>query len=126
MKKLLITTTIISALALSQPAFAQTTTTQDELAKIQVTMQSISEMVTSGKLDNVHAQIEKIEVSAKLIKEKSGFDGDKKTRLEAALKQMDTQLGKVHSASDSKDVEKTKSEFKKAEAALKLVESNFK
>jgi|GEM_PF-4314014 len=126
MKKLLITTAIISSLVAFQPAFAQATNTQEALTEIQATMKSISEMVDSEKLDNVHAQIEKIEVSAKLIKEKSGFDGDKKTRLEAALKQMDTQLGKVHSASDSKDVEKTKSEFKKAEAALKLVESNFK
>jgi len=126
MKKLLITTAIISSLVAFQPAFAQATNTQEALTEIQATMKSISEMVSNGKLDNVHAQIEKIEVSAKLVKEKSGFDGDKKTRLEAALKQMDTQLGKVHSASDSKDVEKTKSEFKKAEAALKLVESNFK
>jgi len=126
MKKLLITTAIISSLIAFQPAFAQATNTQGALTEIQATMQSISEMVGNGKLDNVHAQIEKIEVSTNLIKEKSGLDGDKKTRLEATLKQMDAQLGKVHSASDSKDIEKTKSEFKKAEAALKLVESNFK
>lgn len=148
MKKLLLTTAILALSGLQQPALAHgdekheghhaqapaadskvgTTATdaQGALSEIQAGMKTISTQISENKHDAMHDEIEKIEASIKSLKEKSALEGDKKTRLEASLKQLSTQLGKVHSAADAKDAEKTKVEFKKAEGALKLVESAAK
>ena len=148
MKKLLLTTAILAFAGFQQPALAhgdekheghhteaatadsKATTTatdaQSALAEIQTGMKTISTQISENKHDAMHDEIEKIEASIKALKEKTGLEGDKKTRLEASLKQLSTQLGKVHSAADAKDAEKTKAEFKKAEGALKLLESNVK
>lgn len=110
----------------SKPPAATAVTEQEALTEIQTVMKLVATQVAEGKHDTLHDKIEKIEGSIAALKEKSGLEGDKKTRLESSLKQLSTQLGKVHSAADSKDAEKTKAEFKKAEGALKLVESNVK
>ena len=148
MKKLLLTTAILATIGFQQPALAHgdekhegqhtedpaiapkaistATDAQGALTEIQAGMKTISTQISENKHDAMHDEIEKIEASIKALKEKSGLEGDKKTRLEASLKQLSTQLGKVHSAADAKDAEKTKAEFKKAEGALKLLESNVK
>ncbi len=148
MKKLLLTTAILATIGFQQPALAHgdekhegqhteahasapktvsvAADAQGALTEIQAGMKTISTQISENKHDAMHDEIEKIEASIKLLKEKSALEGDKKTRLEASLKQLSAQLGKVHSAADAKDVEKTKAEFKKAEGALKLVESNAK
>jgi DNA-binding transcriptional regulator GbsR (MarR family) len=148
MKKLLLTTAILAAIGFQQPALAHgdekhegqhteapaaapkavatATDAQGALTEIQAGMKTISTQISENKHDAMHDEIEKIEASIKALKEKSALEGDKKTRLEASLKQLSTQLGKVHSAADAKDAEKTKIEFKKAEGALKLVESAAK
>lgn len=54
------------------------------------------------------------------------MDGERKPRLEASLKQLSGQLGRLHSTSDSKDAEKTTAELKKVEGALRLVENALK
>lgn len=148
MKKLLLTTAILAFAGLQQPALAHgdekhegqhteapaadskatatATDAQSALAEIQAGMKTISTQISENKHDAMHYEIEKIEASINVLKEKAGLEGDKKTRLEASLKQLSTQLGKVHSAADGKDAEKTKAEFKKAEGALRLVESNIK
>jgi hypothetical protein len=148
MKKLLLATAILATIGFQQPALAHgdekheekhteapavapkaistATDAQGVLTEIQAGMKTISTQISENKHDAMHDEIEKIEASIKALKEKSGLEGDKKTRLEASLKQLSTQLGKVHSAADAKDAEKTKAEFKKAEGALKLLESNVK
>jgi len=141
MKEYLLTTAILTTFFVYQPAFAyeshdkpatevivvlKATTAPEALAEIQAGIKSVGEMVNDGKLDGVHVEIEKIEAASKVIKEKAAVDGNKKTRLEAAIKQFNTQIGKVHIAADGKDAKKTKVEFKKAEGALKLVESALK
>lgn len=148
MKKLLLTTAILAFAGFQQPALAHgdakheehhaeasaadskasaaTKDAQSALAEIQAGMKTISTQISENKHDAMHDEIEKIEASINALKEKSALEGDKKTRLEASLKQLSTQLGKVHSAADAKDAEKTKAEFKKAEGALKLLESNVK
>lgn len=148
MKKLLLTTAILATIGLQQPALAHgdekhegqhteapaidpkalstATDAQGALTEIQAGMKTISTQISENKHDAMHDEIEKIEVSIKALKEKSVLEGDKKTRLEASLRQLSTQLGKVHSAADAKDAEKTKTEFKKAEGAFKLVESAAK
>ncbi len=148
MKKLLLTTAILATLGVQQPALAHgnkkhegqhteapsadpkavatATDAQGALVEIQAGMKTISTQISENKYDAMHDEIEKIEASIKVLKEKSALEGDKKTRLESSLKQLSAQLGKVHSAADAKDAEKTKTEFKKAEGALKLLESNVK
>lgn len=144
MKKLLLTTAIISSLTLSQAAFANDgqahadktaeksmavasiVTAQEGLEKVRSGMKSIGEMVEAGKLDTIHPEIEKLEPIFGMIKEKSGLEGEKKARLESSIKQLTSQLGKLHTVADGKDAVKTKAEFKKAEGALKLLESNIK
>ncbi|NBX03537.1 MAG: hypothetical protein EBR02_05690 [Alphaproteobacteria bacterium] len=142
MKKFLISTAIVSALTFSFPVFAhegedhgahehaesvsKAANSQEALTQVKAGINILGEMLAAGKLDGMHEEIEKIEESTQALKNKAGFDGEKKTRLEAAVKQLNAQLGKVHTASDAKDIEKTKAELKKAEGALKLVESNFK
>lgn len=148
MKKLLLTTAILTLTGFQQPALAhgdekheehhseapateaktvsKATNVQEALSEIQTGMKTINTQISENKHDALHNEIEKIEASINALKEKAGLEGDKKTRLEASLKQLSTQLGKVHSAADAKDAEKTKAEFKKAEGALKLVKSNVK
>lgn len=146
MKKLLLTTAILALTGLQQPALAHgdekhgdahheaaakapvstAATAQDALTEIQSGMKAVATQVAEGKHDTLHDQIEMIEKNIAALKEKSGTEGEKKARLDSSLKQLSTQLGKVHSAADAKDAEKTKAEFKKAEGALKLVESNVK
>lgn len=148
MKKLLLTTAILALAGFQQPALAHgdekhedahhestakapaaaatAATAQEALTEIQSGMKAVATEVAEGKHDTLHDQIEKIEKSIASLKEKSGLEGEKKARLDSSLKQLSTQLGKVHSAADAKDAEKTKAEFKKAEGALKLVESNVK
>lgn len=148
MKKLLLTTAILAFAGFQQPAFAHgdekhegqhteapaadskavatATDAQGALAEIQAGMKTISTQISENKHDAMHNEIEKIEASINTLKEKSGLEGDKKTRLESSLKQLSTQLGKLHGVADAKDAEKTKAEFKKAEGALKLVENAAK
>ncbi len=148
MKKLLMMTGILTVLAVS-PAFAHgdedhgnheaaataevatpavnsAATAPEALAEVQSVMGAISEQIASGNLDAVHAEIDKITASSKVLTEKSDIPADKKARLEAALKQLNSQLGKVHEATDGKDVAKSQAEFKKAQGALKLVEASLK
>jgi hypothetical protein len=146
MKKLLLITAILAFAGFQQPALAHgdekhgeahheatakapvatAATAQDALTEIQSGMKAVATQVAEGKHDTLHDQIEMIEKNIAVLKEKSGTEGEKKDRLDSSLKQLSTQLGKVHSAADAKDAEKTKAEFKKAEGALKLVESNVK
>jgi hypothetical protein len=149
MNKLFLTTAIILGLGLSVPAYAHgdedhtgdhaevtkeagasvsssASTAQEALVEVQTIMSAINEQIASGNLDAVHAEIEKIEASSKILAEKSGLEADKKARLDAALKQLNTQLGKVHEATDAKDAAKSESEFKKAQGALKLIEASLK
>lgn len=148
MKKLLLTTAILALSAFQQHALAHgdekhegqhtkaqasesktvatVTDAQSALTNIQNGMKTINMQISENNYDAMHNQIEKIETSINVLKEKAGLEGDKKTRLDASLKQLSTQLGKVHSAADAKDAEKTKAEFKKSEGALKLLESHIK
>lgn len=146
MKKLLLTTAMLALIGIQQPALAHgdekhdeahhestakapaatVVTAEEALAKIQSGMKTISALVAEGKHDILHDEIEKIEGSIAALKENKTLESDKKTRLESSLKQLSAQLDKVHSAADAKDAEKTKAEFRKAEGALKLVESAAK
>lgn len=148
MNKLLLTTAILALIGFQQPALAhgdekheghhseapateaktvsKATNAQEALSEIQTGMKTINTQISENKHDALHNEIEKIEASINALKEKAGLEGDKKNRLESSLKQLSTQLGKVHSAADTKDAEKTKAEFKKAEGALKLVENAAK
>ena len=146
MKKIFITTAMLVLIGFQQPAMAHgdekyddahhessvkapaatVVTRQEALTEIQTGMKAVATQVAEGKHDSLHDEIEKIESSTAVLKEKAGLAGDKKTRLESSLKQLSTQLGKVHNAADAKDAEKTKAAFKKAEGALKLVESAAK
>lgn len=51
---------------------------------------------------------------------------EKKERLEASIKQMNSRLDALHDAADANDTAKTASELKKAEGALKLLELQVK
>lgn len=151
MKKLFITTSLIAALAAFQPALAhegedhgqekaqqtehaahagkavsKAINAQEALAEIQSAIKEIGGMIAGGKFDEIHEVSEKASAAIKTLQEKSTIEGDKKTRLDAALKQLSAQLGKLHTASDSKNAEKASAEFKKTESALKLVESALK
>ena len=145
MKKLLLTAAILVLTGLQQPAFAHgdeehgsqpheatsemampAMTAQESLTSIQTGMATISSKIETGALDGLHEEIEKIDMAAKMLKEKATVTEDKKARLESSLDQLSAQLDKMHDATDAKDMEKSKAEFKKAEGALKLVEAVLK
>lgn len=110
----------------AEKAVSKATNAQEALAEIQSAVKEIGSMITGGRLDEIHEVSEKATSAIKTLQEKSTLEGDKKTRLDAALKQLSAQLGKLHTASDSKNAEKAGAEFKKTESALKLVESALK
>lgn len=140
MKKVLITTSLIGLLTAFQPVWAhedeepahkhsdvlKATTAQEALAEIQKVMATIDGIVASGNGDALHPEIEKVEASAEALKAQAVLDIDKKTRLEAAVKQFTKQLDKVHDALDEKDKSTAEANLKKAHSALKLVENALK
>jgi hypothetical protein len=145
MKKLLLTAAIIALTGLNQPAFAHgdeehgsqphettaeammsATTAQESLTSIQTSMDTVASQIEAGQLDLTHAEIEKIDTAAKALKTSATVTDDKKARLESSINQFVTQLGKLHTVADAKDVEKSKVEFKKAQGAFKLVEAALK
>ncbi len=143
MKKLLLTAAILALTGLNQPAFAhgdedhgsqphETTaeatmpTTQEALTSIQTGIDMLGSQIDAGQLDLTHAEIEKIDAAAKALKTNATVADDKKARLESSINQFIAQLGKLHTVADAKDAEKSKAEFKKAQGALKLIESNLK
>ncbi len=107
-------------------AVSKATDAEAALTEIQSAIKEIGSMIAGGKFNEIHEVAEKATTAIKTLQEKSSLEGDKKTRLDAALKQLSAQLGKLHTASDSKDAEKTGAEFKKTEGALKLVENALK
>jgi len=145
MKKLLLTTAIIALTGLNQPAFAHgdedhgnqphetsteaaisATTAQESLTSIQTGMDMVGSQIDAGQFDLTHVEIEKIDTATKALKTSASVADDKKARLESAINQFLAQLGKLHTVADAKDAEKSKAEFKKAQGALKLIESNLK
>lgn len=145
MKKLLLTAAILALTGLQQPAFAHgdeehgtqphetatemampTMTAQDTLTSIQTGMDTLGSQIDAGQLDLTHAEIEKIDAAAKALKASATVAEDKKARFESSINQFIAQLGKLHTVADAKDAEKSKAEFKKAQGALKLIETNIK
>lgn len=145
MKKLLLTTAILALVGLQQPAFAHgdeehgehhqeaaaemaapAMTAEEALTSIQGGMTALGSQIEAGQLDLTHAEIEKIDAAAESLKGGAAVTEDKKARLESSINQFVSQLGKLHTVADAKDAEKSKAEFKKAQGALKLIESNLK
>ena len=145
MKKLLLTAAILALTGLNQPVFAHgdeehgehhqeaaaemaapAMTAEEALTSIQGGMTALGSQIEAGQLDLTHAEIEKINASLKSLKASATVVDDKKARLESSINQLVAQLGKLHTVADAKDAEKSKSEFKKAQGALKLVEANLK
>ncbi len=145
MKKLLLTAAILALTGLNQPAFAHgdeehgaqphettaeatmpATTSQETLASIQTGMDTLGSQIDAGQLDLTHVEIEKIDAAAKVLKTSATVEDDKKARLESSINQFVAQLGKLHVVADAKDAEKSKTEFKKAQGAFKLVEAALK
>lgn len=143
-KVLSLTAALVGSFAMAQPVLAhgdedhggagqheqvehehgsKATTAGEPIAELQASVKAIGSMIAAGNLDAVHEEVEKATVAIKAVKEQAATDGDQKRRLDASLKQFSGQLEKLHSASDSKDAERTKVEFKKVEGALKLVEN---
>ena len=102
------------------------TTAQESLTSIQTSMDTVASQIEAGQLDLTHAEIEKIDAAAKALKTSASVADDKKDRLESSINQFIAQLGKLHTVADAKDAEKSKSEFKKAQGAFKLVEAALK
>lgn len=145
MKKRLLTAAIFALAGLHQPAFAHghekqgdqphetvstvatpALTVQATLATIQAGMATIGSQIEAGQFDTIHEEIEKIDLSVKMLKENATVSDDKKARLESSINQFTGQLSKLHTVADAKNAEKSKVEFKKAQGALKLVESSLK
>lgn len=155
MTHILLTTSMIAALAAFQPALAhggedhsagkatadakvvskaaadakldsKAATAQKALFAVHDSVKVLGELVKGGKFDAIHEEIEKAEGSINAIEANATLEGTNRIRLEASLQQLSALLGKMHVASDAKDAEKTKAEFKKVEGALKLVENALK
>lgn len=157
MTHILLTTSMIAALAAFQPALAhggeahsagkaaagadakvvskaaadakldsKAATAQKALFAVHDSVKVLGALVKGGKFDAIHEEIEKAEGSINAIEANATLEGTHRIRLEASLQQLAAQLAKLHTASDAKDAEKTKAEFKKVEGALKLVENALK
>ena len=147
MKRLLLAATILALIGLNQPAFAHrdedhgaeqqhhqavaasqvpTMSAEKVLTSIQTGMASVKALIEAGTLETTHEEIEKIDAAVKALKAQAVIPEAKKVRFDSSISQLTAQLGKLHTATDAKDVKQSRVEFKKAEGALKLVQSNLK
>lgn len=145
MKKLILTAAIVALMGLQQPAFAHgdeehsehhqeiapetampAMAAQEALTSIQTSMDTVGSQIDAGQFDLTHAEIEKIDLAAKALKNDPTVPEDKKVRLDSSINQFVAQIGKLHTVADAKDADKSKAEFKKAQGALKLIEVNLK
>lgn len=147
MKKLLLTAAILILTGLHQPDFAYgseghgnqpheseaematpSITEQEPLTSIQTGMSTIGSQIEAGQFNLIHAEIEKIDSATKDLKSSATVGDEKRARLASSIDQLVAQLGKLHTVTDDKEVVKSKAdtEFKKAQGAMKLVESALK
>jgi hypothetical protein len=105
----------------SQTAWAQqgASSAQAAWAKIQQLVQNLETAVQSKNLGGIHEPSMKIRAPIKTLKGHSTMlSGDQAQKMTAALKQLDTSITDLHSASDAGNQ-------KEAESALKQVETAF-
>lgn len=87
-----------------------------------------ADLFANGKImDQLHDVTVHIEEAAKFLeKDAENMDATKKARLTSALKQLIKTTTDFHIGTHDKNLEKTLSELKKSQGALKLVESAAK
>ena len=113
---------VIASLMLFSPtAWAQQSPSSAQAAwtKIQQLVQNLETAVQSKNLGGIHEPSMKIRAPIKTLKQHSTvLSGDEAQKMTAALKQLDTSITDLHSASDAGNQ-------KEAESALKEVETAF-
>ena len=97
----------------------------DSLIQIKQAYSDIDALAKAGKLSEIHARIELVEPYLDSIA-KTEVAAEKKTRLAASVKQVRSQLDKVHEVSDANDAVATEAELKKLNGAILLLESSLK
>ncbi len=91
-------------------------------AVIQSSATRIEELLEAKDLKMIHSVEEQLSAALKYLEANSPMvTGDKQKRLAAALRQALILAGNLHGASDAGEVDKTGSEFRKLQSALKLV-----
>ncbi len=87
---------------------------------------SVSQLIESGKLAEVHNQAEKLAPLADALRTGAKtLPEDKRTRIEGTLKQL-TELGKtLDKAGDSADVEATRRELKRLDGVITLIQAQY-
>lgn len=153
MKKLLLTTAILTTIGFQQPALAhegedhsehahtekQTVAIKPEeaLKALQggiammadtVSEKNRKEMFADGLImEKWHEEVAVIQEAIKLLKQHAAtLPDEKKKRLESSLSQLLKLLDDFHIATHDKNVAKAQAEVTKAKGALKLIEVNIK
>lgn len=142
--RIFLTASIFIALAWSQAAFAHETKEGDQtitmhseavmdnqasqaakkvLMQVQSSVHAIEQMVSDGKLTDIHAEILKAETSVRSIIDKVSVTGGPGTRLNTSLQQLAAELSKIHKSPNDGDAATVAADLKRIKKALKVVEA---
>jgi hypothetical protein len=92
--------------------------------KIQQLVQSLENAVQSKNLGGIHEPSIKIRTPIKTLKQHSSMlNGDQAQKMTAALKQLDTAITDLHSASDAGNQKEAESTLKEVETAFNQLKS---
>lgn len=95
-------------------------------AELKSARDAIARLIESGKLAEVHDQAERLApLSGALAAGAKSLPDDKRTRIEATLRQV-SELGKtLDKAGDSGDVEATRRELKRLDGAITMIQAQY-
>jgi len=87
---------------------------------------SIAQVIESGKLAEVHEKSERLEPLGRALSDGAkSLPKDKRTRIEATLRQLPQLAGALHSAADSGNADATRRELKRLDGLLALIQAQY-
>ena len=83
-------------------------------------------MAADGKLEPIHELAEQIGAAVHTLEDKSDMvSGDAKTKLAAALKQLDKAADELHHSAEGKDADATSLNLKKVRGLMPLIQGLY-
>ncbi len=95
-------------------------------AVAQEAAQALEKILPAGDLKAVHGQEQRLSGALQALGQQSAMvQGDKKVRLDAAVRQAVQLSNNIHLAADANDRAKAQAEFKKLQGAFKLIQAQY-
>ncbi len=95
-------------------------------AELRETRDSIAQAVESGKLAEVHQKSERLEPLGRALSDGAkALAAEKRTRIEATLRQLPQLAIALHAAADAGNADATRREFRRLDGLLTLVQAQF-